>query len=156
MRDPRDNLRSILDRLELPGHKKCLREGDTTDIDPVWQLVLDGEWMGLGGEQYIDRLAARWARAAQIYLEYEEEFCLVRYEDFLEDKVGEIVGLTERLGLEQKHDIRDKVDVQYQPRGNRSVDWNTFFGEANLLRIEKRCGPFMKELGYPPRLLEDV
>jgi hypothetical protein len=73
---------------------------------------------------------------------------LIRYEDFLEDKTGEIARLAERLGLARINDISDKVDTQYQPRGNRGIDWHTFFGEGNLKRIERICSDRMHLLGY--------
>lgn len=148
IRDPRDNIRSILNRLELPGDKKYLGEGEIDSIDPVWSLVLNGEWMGLSGKNYVDMLAARWSRSARTYLDHDDAFCLVRYENFVADKVGTITGLAEQLGLEKSHAIDDKVDVQYQPRGNRSVDWDTFFGAKNLYRIENLCEPAMSSLGY--------
>jgi len=148
VRDPRENIRSILDRLGLPGDRSQLPARDSADVDPVWELVLDGRWMGLSGETYIDRLAARWNAAAQTYLDNADAFALVRYEDFLNDKEAAIAQLAERLGLPAVNDIHEKVDVQYQPRGNRNVDWEAFYGESNLDRIEQRCAAPMRALEY--------
>ncbi len=152
VRDPRENIRSILDRLNLPGDREQLPDQHRAEVDPVWELVLDGHWMGLSGENYVDRLAARWSRAARTYLDNAGAFSLVRYEDFLDDKEAVITQLVERLGLPAVNDIHDKVDAQYQPRGNRSVGWKAFYSESNLTRIESRCASAMKELGYAPGL----
>jgi hypothetical protein len=76
---------------------------------------------------------------------------LVRYEDFVKDKVGEITRLVRRMGLESVNDINGEVNVQYKPRGrNRDIPWDEFFGSENLARIEAICGKSMKRLGYSP------
>jgi hypothetical protein len=149
MRDPRDNIRSILDRLDLPGDATSLDSERYDAMGEGWRLVVDGSWMGIQGENYIDSLAGRWQRAARIYLKNEDAFQLILYEDFMDGKIATIDGLAVRLGLEAKHGIEDKVDHQFQPRGHRrDVDWPTFFGELNLRRIETRCAEEMDALGY--------
>jgi hypothetical protein len=76
---------------------------------------------------------------------------LVRYEDFMKDKVGEIVGLARRLGLEPAYDIADRVDTQFQPRGRlRGIPWLDFFGADNLAQIETICADRMQQFGYLP------
>jgi hypothetical protein len=118
VRDPRDSIRSILDRLGLPGdrtslstpkYKKALSEYD--GMYDAWKIVLDGSWMGLDADHYVGMLAARWQRAATIYLEHAEDIELIRYEDFCADKVGEIKDLAGRLGLSQKNRIEHEVDL---------------------------------------------
>lgn len=150
IRDPRDNIRSILNRLSIPGDLTSLSENEFESLTPEWKLIVDGSWMGLSGENYIDLLADRWRRAATVYLKHRASVRLVRFEDFLEDKVGTIAILAADLGLDSVCDISDRVDVQYQPRGNRDVSWSEFFGDENLQRIEETCHPVMKEFGYSP------
>jgi hypothetical protein len=149
VRDPRDNIRSILNRHDLPGTLSHLSDAYTASISPEWMQVLDGSWMGLHGDSYIDMLAARWCRSVALCLEHEPDVEIVRYEDFNENKVGCIHELASRLSLSQVASIQDKVDIQYQPRGNRVVDWDVFFSPDNLRRIEHRCGTLMQELNYP-------
>ena len=48
------------------------------------------------------------------------------------------------------NDISDKVDRQYQRRGDRNVSWPDFFGPDNLARIERICGDRMQRFGYLP------
>jgi hypothetical protein len=150
VRDPRDNVRSVLDRLGLPGHRDRLEPGWDRDVNGLWRLVVDGRWAGIEGETYVESLAARWARIADVYLGAPDRFALVRYEDFVRDKEGAVTDLAVQLGLPLRNDIADAVDAQYQPRGNRSVGWDEFFGPANLARIEAVCGDRLGALGYAP------
>ena len=46
------------------------------------------------------------------------------------------------------HDVTPYADVQYQPKGNRSITAEEFFGPDNLARLLRICGPTMAELGY--------
>jgi hypothetical protein len=107
--------------------------------------------MGLKGENYIELLAKRWKRAAAVYRENRDAMHLVRFEDFLDDKVRTIDSLAVSLNLNPVEDISDQVDVQFQPRGNRDISWMNFFGEDNLRRIDTTCSPEMEALGYAPQ-----
>lgn len=149
LRDPRDTIRSVLDRLKLPGDRHELEPELVQQLKPYhgWGLILNG--FGLPhGETYIDRLALRWRVAAELLLEERETFVVVRYEEFMQNKVETIRRLTEQLAVPFRHDIRDRVDVQFQPAGNREWTWEAFFGRDNLLRIERICGEPMAGLGY--------
>ncbi len=150
VRDPRDNIRSVLNRVQIEGSRERLDAGTLAGITEEWRIVLDGGWLGLRGETYIEMAAARWNRAADVYLHHADDMVLVRYEDFMDEKAGTIDRLAERLELPLTNDIRGKLDVQYQPRGNRDVPWEQFFGDRNLRRIERTCMKRMKKLGYFP------
>ncbi|MFV2069975.1 MAG: sulfotransferase [Pirellulales bacterium] len=152
VRDPRDDLRSILNRLRLPGDLQQLDQPYRGVNARAWNLYLDGHWAGIEADHYIEVLAGRWKLAAQMYLDHRDAMERVRYEDFEQDKAGEIGRLAERLGLPRPNDIRDKVDFPYQPAGDRSIDWPSFFGLGNLQRIERVCGETMIPLGYRPLL----
>lgn len=156
IRDPRDNIRSILDRLNLSGNQDQLQINkhweSLTEYDGMyeaWMTILDSSWMGVSATHYIEMLAARWQKATRIYLENRNQIELIRYEDFIDNKEKAIAGLASRLGLPEEKDISDQVDTQFQSRGsNRGVSWVNFFGEKNLWRIESRCAEEMKTLGY--------
>lgn len=149
VRDPRDNVRSQLDAMEIPGDLAKLDERYTRNLYPGWDLVLDGRWIGIdGGEHYVDRLAARWARCAEICLELGAAVSRCRYEDFLADKTGELARLADALGQPVVADVSAEVDVQYQTRGDASVAWREFFGAENLARIERICAEGMRAFGY--------
>jgi len=149
VRDPRENIRSMLDRLDLPGDREDLPPERVGRMPEGWKWTVEGQWMGLEGETYVDRLAGRWKTVAQIYLKHQDDIELIRYEDFCQAKIDSIDDLVSRLGEEKTNSIEGKVDRQFQPRGHRrDVDWLSFYGKANLSRIEQRCAEAMDALGY--------
>jgi hypothetical protein len=74
----------------------------------------------------------------------------------MNDKYGVIKEMAERLGIERKSDISKKLDVQFQPRGNRGIAGVDFFGEQNLQRIERICASRMNQFGYSTSLAESI
>jgi hypothetical protein len=151
VRDPRDNIRSILNRVDVPGNLLKINDQQQKKIDRApkdWERVIDSRWMGIQGENYIEWMAERWNYAVDIYKQHAKNMVLIRYEDFVKDKVGSIEHLAQQLSLTKVNEIRDKVNIQYQPPGNKSVKKIEFFGEENLVRIEKICGERMEEFGY--------
>ena len=149
VRDPRDNVRSILDRLDLPGNSSDLTQQQRNSIPKAWSLILDSGWLGFADGNYVEMLASRWNIMTDVLLTHRDSIYLIRYEDFLIDKRGSINQLATQLGLRTVEDISDKMDMQFQPRGrNRNLDWLTFFGKENLCRIEQTCSSRMNRLGY--------
>jgi hypothetical protein len=149
VRDPRDNIRSILDRLQLPGNLPQLTKQQRTTLSPAWGLILDTAWLGFPDGNYVEMLATRWNIMADILLAHSKRMVMVRYEDFVRDKPGAISRLAAQLGMHAPDDISLKMNVQFQPQGrNKDLDWQTFFGEDNLHRIEQRCAPRMQQLRY--------
>lgn len=148
VRDPRDNIRSLLNRLSLPGNLTAYSIAEHR-LEPAWAVIFDAPLWGWDEVQhYIDVLAIRWNRAVDVYREHADEMVLVRYEAFIADKMGTIEHLAERLGLPRMSDITDRLDIPYQPRGERDVPWEAFFGRENLARIERLCRERMEALGY--------
>ena len=147
-RDPRDNIRSILNRINATGSQAVLTDEQERNMTAGWRRVFEGEPLGRKGEDYIETLALRWDCVSQILLEIKSQFYPVRFEDFLQDKAGAISRLAGELGLAEMHDITDHVDHPFQPAGDRSVRWIDFFGKINLKRIETICGGSMARLSY--------
>jgi len=151
VRDPRDNIRSVLNRLDLPGDLDDLDEERFARLPAAWSWHFESPGiLGLRGGNYIELAAERWNLAADTYLNHRDEMLLIRYEDFLVNKAGCIKRCAEALGLEARNDISAAVDTQYQPRGMRDCHLPEFFGERNLRTIERSCARRMKELGYRP------
>jgi hypothetical protein len=146
VRDPRDNIRSILNRVNRPGHTDTVR--NFHEIPEAWQRILDNRWMGLDHEHFIDSLSARWNRSVDVFLDHQAEIFLLRYEDFVLNKAESIESLANLLEIQQVKDISGIVNVQYQPKGNRDVSWVDFFGKENLMRIERICGERMARFQY--------
>ncbi len=87
LRDPRDNIRSILNRLSLPGNLTHLTPELQENIpNYLWRIILDGQPLGIEGNTYIEKLAYRWNRILEIYRQNQQNITLLRYEDFLADK----------------------------------------------------------------------
>lgn len=149
IRDPRDNIRSILNRLKISGSLADIPAGERARLSRAWQLIIDGRWLGLDGGNYIEMLAQRWNYIADLYLANPDGMILVKYEDFSMNKIGKLHELASALGLEKKNDVSSRVDVQFQPAGDRNVRWKDFFGPENLSAIERICADRMRRLGYP-------
>lgn len=151
VRDPRQNIRSILNRLKISGHLADLsseRWDELKKKHPNWYLVLEGSISGHQGESYIETLALRWKKFYHIYKENQQDMILVRYEDFVKDKVGSIQQLAKDMGLTTTNMAQFEKDRQFQPKGNSSVDLEVFFGIDNLRKIEDICKEEMMNLGY--------
>jgi hypothetical protein len=148
VRDPRDNIRSVLNRLGLPGSLSELAPGTLAGITPNWRNVFDAEAHGLQPGSYIDVSAARWNAAADVYLQHKNDMVLSRYEDFVCRKVETIVQLAQSLQLPHVNDISNQINRQFQQPGDRAVRWADFFGERNLTAIDEICGSRMREFGY--------
>jgi len=148
LRDPRDNIRSILNRLKLPG--KIIGSEDLNVIknNAAWHNLLTGKSPAVPGSGYIEVLAWRWRKAAEAFLEFKEFGIEIRYEDFNKNKKSEINKLANKLGYTELFDINHLVDVQYQPKGDAKVDLDVFFGKPQLETIDRITGPILKEFGY--------
>ncbi len=154
IRDPLDNIRSILDRLELPGHLPSLDIG-TLKINRTWKSILSGEDIGLPKGHYIETLARRWLAATEFYERERHRLTLVRYDRFCADKRGTILWLAHTFNLSACHDVTRLLDHPFQRRGTPTGDWEGFFGRDNMERISQICGPVALRLGYyPPTLVE--
>ncbi len=147
VRDPRDNIRSILNRLNLPGNPKV---GNLSSIkgSSAWINLLTGRTPDVPGNNYIEILAWRWRRAAEAFLEYREYGIEIRYEDFNKNKSVAIFQLGKQLGYTEFQDIDHLVDIQYQPKGNTKIPIDGFFDKASLDAIDRIIEPTLKEFGY--------
>jgi len=152
IRGPRDNIRSILNSRNVPGHLREMEERFIPGPPRNRMIVnafIDASVWGGETENYIGVLAHRWNKAVDIYLRHQDRMILARYEDFMNDKCGFIIKIAEELGIPKKNDISQKVNIQYQPRGKeRNVSWEEFFGRENLMCIERICGSRMRKFGY--------
>jgi hypothetical protein len=147
VRDPRANIRSILNRLRIPGDLTDF-EVDDSAIPEAWKAIFDPRIWGTDSHHYIGVLADRWRLAALAYLQQREKMVLVRYEDFIAAKVQVIDSIAGEVGLAAVRDISGSVDVQYQPQGDHSVSLERFFGDAHLRMIDEICHEEMRLFDY--------
>jgi hypothetical protein len=145
LRDPRDTIRSILNRLNLPGNPK-VNQPNLGDIPNSWQDTIMGTHPKIIASNYIEVLTKRWCKTAEIYLSVRHQCISVFYEDFKNSKIEEISKLANLLGLKEKSSIEHLIDTQFQPKGNTKIEWESFFGKENLDAIEKRSLPLLHEI----------
>jgi len=149
VRDPRDNIRSILNRLQVPGTLTDLDPGAFPAITPAWRMIVDSAGVALPDGNHIERLAHRWMRMARVYRDHEDSMTLIRYEDFVRDKEATLRWLVRQVGHRPAHDVTARLDVQFQRPGDRAVPLPEFFGQQNLATIEAVCASEMALFGYP-------
>ncbi|ASK33641.1 hypothetical protein CEK62_04170 [Alcanivorax sp. N3-2A] len=149
VRHPVENIRSILNRLKLPGHlpKLDMDQYPSLKESVAWRMNLDTSWMGYHAENYVDALSIRWRLGAETYLRNRNNFTLVKYEDFLKEKKKYIENLCHKFQLPVLHDVTENVERQYQSKGDKSASLRNFFGE-NYKIIEKTCWDEAGALGY--------
>jgi hypothetical protein len=119
VRDPYQNIRSILNRLKIPGNLKEINFNHFTELEknPAWKLNLQSKMFGYISFNYIEAMAFRWNHAINIYQQHKDKIVLVKYEDFILDKKKYIEDLSLSLDLTVKSDISNYVNIQYQPKG---------------------------------------
>ncbi|MCH8532311.1 MAG: sulfotransferase [Saccharospirillum sp.] len=147
VRDPRDNIRSILDRLSLNGQTQEIDHAYQS-VTGTWRNVLEGYKPTLPGTGHLEKMAWRWRVCTENYLAQKNNMTLIQYEAFRQNKKSEIESLAHQLGLECKHDISGLIDVQYQPKGKHISDWESYFGPDSLNSINEIVGPYLGVFGY--------
>lgn len=145
LRNPWHNIRSILERVDVRGDADRLIPGQRR-LNRTWRSILAGSDLGLPPAHYIDILAQRWLRTAQIAEKLGGRAVTVRYEDFSRHKRETIETLARDLGLPVITDISAKLHHAFQPRG-RGTDPKEFFG-PNYARITTICGAKAAQFGY--------
>ena len=150
VRNPYQNIRSILNRLKIPGNLQEINFNHFPELEktPAWKLNLQSRMFGYISYNYIEAMAFRWNHAVNIYKQHKDRIVLVKYEDFILDKKKYIEDLSLSMGLTVKADISNYVNIQYQPKGKSELDLKKFFGAENYSNIEKLCKKNMEELGY--------
>ena len=149
VRHPLDNIRSILNRLNLPGDKEALSDEQLDSLPLAWKkIVFNSGLAHLQSDHYVESLALRWQCIANVYRSRPESMVLVRYEDFCTDKTGVVDSVCATLGLSAQGDIAHLLDHQFHSRGQRDVDLTAFYGERNLNLITNLCRDGMEYFEY--------
>ncbi|EDY80479.1 hypothetical protein VDG1235_93 [Verrucomicrobiia bacterium DG1235] len=150
VRNPFQNIRSILNRLQIPGTLADLSFEDWSELRkvPAWRMSLQSELLGYPAAHYIDAMAFRWRRACELMAKHSDQCLVVKYEDFVDGKKGFVGRLADELGFPVVNDISAQVDMQFQPKGSRDVDLNSFFGDKNYSRIDLITKEIRQQFGY--------
>lgn len=148
IRDPRTVIRSIADRLSLSKEDLCVTAENLSLPNRHWTLILSGALPPERGATVAEVLAHRWRRAAGEYLQNPGGFTLIKYEDFLQEKLETLrTGLTE-LGLRQKVDVAQWVDHQFQPKGKSTVATHERIGRGTWDSVTDICRRELIHFGY--------
>lgn len=146
VREPVATIRSVIERLGIPGDLPQLGRDQLERVPQPWRPVLDNRWLGVDCEHYIDQLAERWCLAAQLAIAREGGWFTARYEDFVADKIGMVDRMATHFDLPVVAEIDAFLDRPFQPRGARR-DPEEVFG-PNLERIVQRTEELAGRLGY--------
>ncbi len=149
IRNPFDNIKSILDRLKIIGDIEHFDEKLYSEVTDTWdwKMIINGELTNIKSENIIETLSLRWLYCANLYLKHKNEFLLVKYEDFKKEKQEVINKIAEDLGIDKKQDISLFVNNQYQRRGgNTNVSAEFFFSKKNYEIIEQICNEVYKKI----------
>lgn len=147
LRNPYDNIRSILNRLRLPGNLVRV-DAASVRANATWRGILSGEDLGFEPGHYVATLARRWQLAAEICEAGGEAFVRIRYEDFLGHKKAEITRLARAFELQTPNDIAALLEHDFQRRGDPAAAPREFFGAENARRIADICGESAARFGY--------
>lgn len=151
VRDPFSNIRSILNRLNMTAYEAEKITNLTESLlpeYPLWDLLVDTDRMPYNGKNMFEMLVNRWRFAVNIRTNSEENnFLIVRYEDFLLDKLNFINDLCGTLDMEVKRDVSPYLNINFQPKGS-PVDKEKFFSTKQIDYIYKNCTEDMKRYDY--------
>lgn len=150
VREPKATIKSVLDRLSLPGDQPSLTAQQYQQTNPLsgWLPAIEGKAPNVAGENYIERLAHRWNLVASTYLDHQNQMVLIRYEDFLSDKLQAIQTLANKINLPVVNDISDQLDNQFQPRGKHHLALSDFFSHQNQATIDRICSANATQFNY--------
>lgn len=146
VRNPLDNIRSILNRYNLPGTISKLSSLQKEALASHYNLFQAENWNLELSNNPIQVLAQRWVAAANVI--DQGKIIIIRYEDFMKDKIGFIHSLCTSLNLKVKKDISNKIDLQYQPKGDNSLNHLEYYGAENLSIVKEICWPKALEFSY--------
>jgi hypothetical protein len=150
IRDPFENIRSILNRLDISSSEaQKLTSIDTPAVrnSPLWNLLTSSQ-MPYQGENLFEKLVNRWLFSISEFEKLpEDNVILVKYEDFKENKVEFIHTLATNLGFSIKNDFSSMLNYNFQPKGT-SVVKEEFFSKGQIEYINSKCGNEMQKYGY--------
>lgn len=146
LRDPRDNVAAMLERIrDVP-------------FGSLTHLYLTVEWMGTPSRipDEVSLLAWRWRRYLEMGMRYQEsggDIQFISYEDFYEDKLTTITELATRLNIPfDTVKVRDRLDVQYRKTWSNTIRgagrWKEDLSTEEITIVEDICGDLMEVWGF--------
>lgn len=137
VRNPFDNIRSILNRLKISGTTTKLT--DFSSLNKTWKSILTGDDLGIESSNPIEVLAHRWNRSNSSYLNNKGRYILIKYESFNADKSGCLKRIALSTNLHFSNDITHLTEKNFQPKGDNSLKRLDYFGDENYQIIKNLC-----------------
>lgn len=135
-RNPHDVIRSILNRLKLPGNQQDI---NIEAVHENWRIHFNN------GANYIDSLIDLWISVYAQSNYIDDKRCIfVKYENFLKDKEIFIDTLCDKLNFKKVQDTTHLLDYNFQPKGNPEVNLINFFGQHNYDLIEEKTKRYQR------------
>lgn len=147
-RNPLDNIKSIFSRLNIKGNISSFGDLNFDKIPKDWINVVLGKDFNIKGEDPVSVAADRWNLAIKTFIKNKNQFIHVKYEDFNKNKVPFIMDLADKIGLEEKSNIKFKINDNFQTKATVK-DPKLFFSEENFNKIQTICKDMMLEVDYP-------
>ena len=134
-------------RCNIPGNEDNVSR-DKSSLSPEWKNIVFNEWLGIKYENHIESLAKRWLYFYEIYKKNKDNITLIKYEDFLSDKIGFIENIAREINMPVRKNISGFVDIDFQP-SRKTNDVNRFvLSEKNRKIVISVCSKALDELGY--------
>lgn len=148
VRNPADNIRSIMNRLDLAGDQQSVPTAQGAALSQTWRSIVFGDEDPATANP-VACLSDRWSQMAEMYLANKDRIVLIRYEDFVADKQAVLEAAVTEVGWSVSGDATALFDKQFQSRGDRNVTLGEFFGD-NVDQINTRCSELARRFGYDP------
>jgi hypothetical protein len=144
VRDPRDNVASLLERLD----KKPQNTNN--------HLFTDVQWLGVTATERTAALAWRWRsylEIAQAYQCAQGAIEFVRYETFLADKSVLLDKIASKLQIPfERERVMPYLDMQFKKSWDQRIAgaerWRSELNPIQIETINEICGPLMEQWGY--------
>ncbi len=140
VRDPRDNVAALLERVN---------QGNA-------ELFLNTEWLNIKMDNAVEKLAMRWRRYLELAMAYQKndgDIVFVRYEDFFDNKINTIKKISKQLNFSfDEKKIFDKIENQFRKSWDNRIRgpgrWKTDLSASEVNKIDKICGKLMRIWDY--------
>ncbi|MCB9777869.1 MAG: sulfotransferase [Alphaproteobacteria bacterium] len=146
VRDPRATVRSVLDRVGLPGDRAHYDEAILAGVPRAWREVLLPA--GADAGDVVAHIAERWRQQARVALAGDLPVRVIRYEDFCRAPRAETEAVARDVGLPVLPGDDRAARQQWQPAGEHRGRWPAFLGDANVARIDALCRDEMRAFHY--------
>jgi hypothetical protein len=150
IRDPFENIRSILNRLNLTANEaqniKAIDRPLVKD-SPLWDLLYHKN-VPYEGDNLFEKLVYRWLYSIEQIDKFDSDSLIViKYETFTNNKIDFIEDLARKLNLPLHHNIEHLINYNFQPKGKKE-DKSKFFTLEQINKIEDVCREKMDLYGY--------